>query len=78
MRDPKLIALLDAVRDWTSTSAEPGTPYAEHTLRYLREAAILWAADECPECGRRGDHEWDELTDAEELAHKDNTEACAG
>jgi hypothetical protein len=33
-------------------------------------AAIAWADDACAICGRRGDHEGDELTDARRAAHE--------
>lgn len=36
----------------------------------LRQIALAWAGPECPICGRRGDHEWAELTRPQRLAHE--------
>jgi hypothetical protein len=67
-RDRKLIALLDAARELV----EIGSSGSHHALALegLEEAAIAWAAEECPICGRRGDHEWEELTTNQRLAHE--------
>ena len=65
-RDPKLLALLDAAR----VLADSGPQFRAHALDLLEEAALAWAVDECPSCGRRGDHEWEELTHAERIAHE--------
>jgi hypothetical protein len=68
-RDPKLLALLDAARELAEVSdAEPR--FRAHALDALKVAALTWAADTCPICGRRGDCEWDELTHSERLAHE--------
>lgn len=68
-RDRKLITLLDAARELVEASSF-GPRLREHALDALRAAAVDWAADECPACGRRGDHAWDELTDTQRLAHE--------
>lgn len=65
-RDPKLRVLLDAVRELVEVS-DSGRA---HALDALEAAARAWAADECSICGRRGDHEWNELTGAQRVAHQ--------
>lgn len=66
-RDKKLITLLDAARELAEVV---GSKHYPVVLDGLAEAAIAWAAEECSICGRRGDHEWDELTSNERLAHE--------
>lgn len=68
-RDQKLLALLDAARDLVDAAGAAPHFYGR-ALDALEAAAIAWGADECPICGRRGDHEWEELTHHERLAHE--------
>ena len=68
-RDRKLIALLDAARE-LADAAGAGPQFHANALDALEEAALAWTAEECPICGRRGDHEWDELTGTERIAHE--------
>ena len=68
-RDPKLIALLDAARELADV-ADAGPHFRANALDALVDAVLGWTADECPICGRRGDHEWEELTRNERLAHE--------
>lgn len=67
-RDPKLVALLDAARELAEVADSP-PHFRSNALDHLVTVALAWAAEECSTCGRRGDHEWDELTDRERLAH---------
>lgn len=67
-RDPKLVALLDASRELVEAGSAPAH-LRSCALDQLVTAALAWASEECAICGRRGDHEWDELTDRERLAH---------
>jgi len=67
-RDRRLVALLDAARELVDT-AGTGPQFRVHARDALEVAALAWAAEECPICGRRGDHEWKELTRDEKLAH---------
>jgi hypothetical protein len=68
-RDRKLIALLDAAREVAEDRAS-GSRFRFLMIEGLEEAAIAWAAEECPICGRRGDHEWSELTTNQRIAHE--------
>jgi hypothetical protein len=70
-RDPKLLKLLDAARQLVEVSDSVSRFHGHHVLALdaLEAAARAWTAAECPICGRRGDHEWDELTIAEHSAH---------
>jgi hypothetical protein len=68
-RDGKLLALLDAAREMFELRAVRAHLHAAG-LEALEAAALAWAATECPICGRRGDHEWEELTPNERLSHE--------
>jgi len=68
-RDEKLLALLDAAREFAEV-ASTAPHFRRNALDGLEAAAIDWASEECPTCGRRGDHEWEELTDHERAAHE--------
>jgi hypothetical protein len=68
-RDKKLLALLDAARDLADV-AGAGPQFRSNALDALVTAALAWTVEECPICGRRGDHEWEELTDTERVAHE--------
>jgi hypothetical protein len=68
-RDRKLLALLDAARELAEAADAPPNMRGS-ALDALETAALTWAAEECPICGRRGDHEWEELTGTERLAHE--------
>jgi hypothetical protein len=70
-RDPKLLKLLDAARQLVEVSDSVPRFHVHHVhaLDALEAAARVWMVDECPICGRRGDHEWDELTITERAAH---------
>jgi hypothetical protein len=68
-REPKLLALLDAARELADAAGAGPQPHGS-ALATLEETALAWAAEECSTCGRRGDHEWDELTARERVAHE--------
>jgi len=68
-RDKKLLALLDAARELAEVSST-APHFRRNAIDGLEIAAIDWACQECPICGRRGDHEWEELTDHERAAHE--------
>ncbi len=68
-KDPKLLALLDAARELAENGGL-GPAFRTNALDALEAAAVAWAADECPICGRRGGHEWEELTTEQRLAHE--------
>jgi hypothetical protein len=68
-RDRKLLALLDAARELADVVGLPPHFHA-NALDSLEAAALTWAAEECPICGRRGDHEWEELTATQRVAHE--------
>lgn len=68
-RDAKLLALLDAARQLAEV-ASAAPHFRRNALDELEAAAIDWACQECAICGRRGDHEWEELTDHERAAHE--------
>jgi hypothetical protein len=68
-RDRRLLALLDAARE-LADAAGSGPQFHGNALDALEEAVLAWAAEECPICGRRGDHEWEELLDRERVAHE--------
>jgi hypothetical protein len=68
-RDAKLLALLDAAREMYELRVARAHLHAAG-LEALEAAALAWAATECPICGRRGDHEWEELASSEQLAHE--------
>lgn len=68
-RDKKLLALLDAARELAEV-ASTAPHFRWNALDGLETAAIDWASQECPTCGRRGDHEWEELTGHERAAHE--------
>ena len=68
-RDRKLITLLDAARD-LAEAVGAGPQFHSNALDALEEAALAWTAEECRICGRRGDHEWEELTGTERAAHE--------
>jgi len=73
-RDPKLLELLDAARALIEVP-DPGSRFHAHALATLEAAARAWTSDECPICGRRGDHEWDELTVDQYTAHRVEADA---
>lgn len=68
-RDRKLLALLDAARELADATGS-GPQFQSNALDALEEAALAWTAEECRICGRRGDHEWDEMTGTERAAHE--------
>jgi hypothetical protein len=68
-RDRKLIALLDAARE-LAESVGTGPHFHANALDALEAAALTWAEERCSICGRRGDHEWEELTFTERAAHE--------
>jgi hypothetical protein len=68
-RDPKLLALLDAARELADV-AGAGPQFRSNAVDGLVAAALAWTAEECSICGRRGDHEWEELTSTERVAHE--------
>ena len=68
-RDPRLLALLDAARD-LAVAADLGAPFRGVALDALERAVLAWGAEKCATCGRRGDHEWEELTHAQRVAHE--------
>jgi hypothetical protein len=68
-RDKKLLALLDAARDLAEVADAPPR-FLANAIDELEAAALAWAAEECPTCRRRGDHEWEELTSNERLVHE--------
>lgn len=68
-RDEKLLMLLDAARELAELHAAESRLRAV-ALETLEAAALAWGATECPICGRRGDHEWKELTYSERLSHE--------
>lgn len=68
-RDEKLLAILDAAREVAELTAS-GSRLRAIAVQDLLDAAIAWGAAECPTCGRRGDHEWEELTPNQQLAHE--------
>ena len=67
-RDPRLLTLLDAAR--ALASLEDTDAYRSRAVQALSQAATAWSSDPCSICGRRGDHEWEELTTAERIAHE--------
>jgi hypothetical protein len=76
-RDSKLLKLLDAARQLVEVSDSVPRFHVHHVhaLDALEAAARAWTADECSICGRRGDHEWDELTITERAAHMAEADA---
>lgn len=68
-RDRRLLSLLDAARELAEAADAPSN-LRGRSLDELETAALVWAAEECPTCGRRGDHEWAELTVSERVAHE--------
>jgi hypothetical protein len=68
-RDKKLLGLLDAARELADVVGA-GAQFRANALTALEEAALAWTAEACAICGRRGDHEWEELTDRERVAHE--------
>jgi len=76
-RDPKLLELLDAARELVEVSDSVPRFHVHHVhaLDALEAAARAWMVDECSICGRRGDHEWDELTITERAAHMAEADA---
>lgn len=67
-RDRKLRVLLDAARELAAVTGL-GPQLERIALEALGTAALAWTVDECPICGRRGDHEWEELTYDERISH---------
>ena len=68
-RNAKLLAILDAAREVAELTAS-GSRLRAIAVQDLLDAAIAWGTVECPICGRRGDHEWEELTRDQRLAHE--------
>lgn len=68
-RDKKLLALLDAARALADVVSS-GPAFRSNARDELEAAALAWTAEECPICGRCGDHEWEELTGGERVAHE--------
>jgi len=68
-RDRKLLALLDAARELAEIAGS-APHFRRNALDGLEAAALAWTSEVCPICGRRGDHEWEELTINERLAHE--------
>lgn len=68
-RDAKLLAILDAARE-VAELTESGSRLRAIAVQDLLDAAIAWGGTCCSICGRRGDHEWEELTSDQRLAHE--------
>jgi hypothetical protein len=68
-RDEKLLAILDAAREVAELTAS-GSRLRAIAVQDLLDAAIAWGSAQCPICGRRGDHEWEELSSNQRLAHE--------
>jgi hypothetical protein len=73
-RSKKLLTLLDAAREVAELTAS-GSRLRAIAVQDLLDAAITWGAEECPICGRRGDHEWEELTSNQRVAHEAEADA---
>ena len=73
-RPKKLLTLLDAARELAELTAS-GSRLRALAVQDLIDAAIAWGTEECPICGRRGDHEWEELSSNQRLAHEAEADA---
>jgi len=69
-RDPKLLALLNAARSLCHWASFNSPSMVADARADLEKVALAWGSRQCDVCGRRGDHEWEELREEQRAAHE--------